>query len=444
MNHDATDAMQTGAPEHAGDPDKLLLRGLGLRQLTANIFNYTVGSGIFVLPGIVAATLGPPALLAYLLCAFIIGLVVLVFAEAGSRVTVTGGPYAYVEIGLGPLAGFIAGILLCVTDVGALAAIAMLLATYIASALHLSGGIANSIIAALMLAGLAAVNIRGVTSGARLIEVATVAKLLPLLLFVLVGIFYVSPANLRWTHIPSASSVASTAGILIFAFAGIEAALLPSGEVRDAARTVPRAAMLALGFVTLLYLAVQGVALGVLGPALGADRVAPLATAAGSFAGSAGRSVLLVGAAISMFGWVSGSILAGPRAFFALSRDGFLPRQLAHVHARFRTPHVAIISYAVVAIALALSGTFEQLAILSNIAALGLYSMCAVAVVMLRRRNVRSDREPFRVPGGLLVPVLACAAMLWVIVETVTKREFVAFGIVAAIALVAYRFRRRS
>lgn len=426
------------------DPDELLIRGLGLRQLTANIFNYTVGSGIFVLPGIVAAALGPTALLAYLLCAFMIGLVVLVFAEAGSRVSVTGGPYAYVRAGLGDLLGFIAGILICLTDVAALGAISALLASILARVLHVEGSAASAAITVIVLGALAWVNVRGLKFGARLIEICTAAKILPLLFFVAVGLFFVHPVYLHWEQLPSASQIAKTSGTLVFAFAGIEAALVPSGEVANPSRTVPRACMLALGAVTILYLLVQAVALGVLGPALANDRVAPLATAAGAFSGDVGRTILLAGATISIFGWLTGSMLAGPRAFFALARDGYLPRSIAAVHGRFRTPHVAIIIYAIVAIALALSGTFEKLAILSNVAALLLYFLCAISVVALRRRDVRGDGVPFRMPGGLLIPALACLAIAWVTYETVTRRELVALAITFAIGTAGYVIRRRA
>jgi APA family basic amino acid/polyamine antiporter len=428
--------------DRPASPDQLLVRGLGLRQLTANIFNYTIGSGIFVLPGIVAARLGPASLLAYLLCALIIGLVVLVFAEAGSRISITGGPYAYVELGLGPFFGFVAGILLCVTDIAALAAVTMVLSEYLQRAVGVTGTAGRDVIGVMLLGGLALVNMRGLKSGARLIEICTAAKLVPLLFFIAVGVFFIHPANLRWEHVPSGSSVASTAGVLIFAFAGIEAALLPSGEVSNPSRTVPRAAMLALGLVTLMYLAIQGVALGVLGPALANDQTAPLATAAGSFAGDFGRRIILIGASVSMFGWITGSILAGPRVLFALGRDGFLPNQLARVSDRFRTPNLAIGVYAVIAIALALTGTFEALAVLSNLAALGLYFLCAIAVVILRRRDVRTEAAPFIIPGGLLVPVLTCVAVAWVIYETITKREWMALGVVALLALVGYGVRR--
>jgi basic amino acid/polyamine antiporter, APA family len=438
----------TAPPAAAGsqpptNPDALLVRGLGTRQLTATIFNYTVGSGIFALPAIVVAQLGGAAPLAYLLCALVMALVVLVFAEAGSRVTATGGPYAYVEAGLGPFVGFVTGMLILLADVAAAGAISALLAALTARLLGVGGPLWEGVIVTLLIVALATLNIRGVRTGARVVELSTVAKLVPLLAFVVVGSAFVSPHNLRWESVPSAGKVTATAGTLLFAFSGVESALLPSGEVRRPSRTVPRAAMLALGSVTVLYLAVQAVALGILGPALATDKVAPLAAAAATFAGSGGRALILAGATISMFGWLTGSLLAGPRGLFALGRDGFLPWQVAAVHARFRTPYVSIATYAALTLALALSGTFERLAVLSNIAVLGSYFLSAIAAWALRRRGVQGEGEPFRAPGGPLVPIMACVAIAWVVSQTITRREFAAVGAVLALSAVVYPLRAR-
>jgi amino acid transporter len=180
-----------------------------------------------------------------------------------------------------------------------------------------------------------------------------------------------------------------------------------------------------------------------MGTHLADDTVAPIATAAGTFAGPAGRTLLLVGATVSTFGWLTGSILAGPRSLFAMGRDGFLPARLAAVHPRFRTPHVAIALYAALAAGLALSGTFEQLAVLSNLAGLGLYFMSAIALLVLRRRDVREAGEPFRIPGGPTVPVLACLTLTWVAVQTVTRREAVALAVALAASGLVYAARRR-
>jgi amino acid transporter len=230
--------------------------------------------------------------------------------------------------------------------------------------------------------------------------------------------------------------------MLIFAFVGVETALMPTGEVRDAARTVPRAAMLALSAATLLYLAVQTVALGLLGSALAGDTVAPLASATRLFAGDLGASFLLAGATISMLGWTTGAILAAPRTLFAMARDGLLPRPLAAVHPRHHTPHVAIVTYGVLVVAISATGTFAQLATLASLAVLGVYVLGAIALLGLRRRNVRTERPPLVIPGGPLLPLLTCVLIGWIALQTATRTELVAFAAVWLLSLALHAARR--
>jgi amino acid transporter len=281
------------------------------------------------------------------------------------------------------------------------------------------------------------VNVRGVRQGSGLIELVTVAKLLPLVLFVLIGAFFVRGENLTWSEPPSASALGRAAVQLMFAFAGVESALLPSGEVRDPARTVPRALLIAMLTVTALYVSIQLVAQGTLGAALATASDAPLATAAATFAGAAGATVLLVGASISMLGHVSGMTLATPRALFALGRDGFLPALVASVHSRYRTPHVAITMQCIIAFAIAASGSFGRLFVLATVSALILYLLCCAASWELRRRDVRTEGTPFRIPGGGLVPVLAVLVILWLL-SSATLIELGAVGGVLAVASVVY------
>jgi basic amino acid/polyamine antiporter, APA family len=169
--------------------------------------------------------------------------------------------------------------------------------------------------------------------------------------------------------------------------------------------------------------------------------VTPLATAAGRFAGSPGHAVMLLAATVSIFGYLTVAILSTPRCLFAFARDGFLPRALAAVHPRYRSPHVAIVVHSLLATALALSGTFERLAILANASILTLYFLCAVAAFVLRRRDVRAGGEPFRSPGGPLVPALTCAAIAWVLTETISLRELTAVGALILVALALYAVR---
>lgn len=425
----------------ASNPDALLSRALGVRELAANVFNYTVGSGIFVLPAFAVLQLGSAAPLAYVTCAIVIGLVVLCFAEAGSRVSATGGPYAYVETALGPMWGFVAGCLVLSTGTSAAAAVSSVLARSILQLFPGAPGWVTPVVILTLVATLVAINLRGVRTGARVIEAATVAKLLPLLAFVAIGVFFIEPANLAWTEVPHISAVLSTAGVVIFAFSGIEGSLVPSGEVKNPSRTVPLAVFLALGAATVLYLAIQFVALGIQGLELANERTTPLASAAGVVVGPVGRTILIVGAVISMFGYLSANVLSEPRGLFAFSRDGFLPKSLAAVHPQFHTPHVAILVYGVIVGAIALSGTFETLAVFANLAALMLYFLCAIAAWELRRRNVRTDGEPFLAPGGSLVPIAACLSIAWVFYETVEPTQFIALVLVLAVIFILYGLR---
>lgn len=425
----------------AQNPDALLTRALGVRELAANVFNYTVGSGIFVLPAFAVLQLGSAAPLAYVSCAIVIGLVVLCFAEAGSRVSATGGPYAYVETALGPMFGFVAGCLVLSTGTTAAAAVSSVLARSILQLFPGAPQWSASILILLLVATLVAINLRGVRTGARVIETLTVAKLLPLLAFVAIGVFFIDPANLVWTEVPHVSTVLGTTGVVIFAFSGIEGSLVPSGEVRNPSRTVPLAVFLALGGATLLYLAIQFVALGIQGLELANERTTPLASAAGAVAGPIGRTVLIVGAVVSMFGYLSANVLSEPRGLFAFSRDGFLPRALASVHPRFHTPQTAILLYGFVVGTIALSGTFETLAVFANLAALMLYFLCAIAAWVLRRRNVQADGAPFLAPGGALVPIAACICIAWVFYETVESDQLIALLMVLAVIFALYGLR---
>jgi basic amino acid/polyamine antiporter, APA family len=431
------------------DPDALLTRALGVRQFASNIFNYTVGSGIFLLPATAVMQLGTAAPLAYVACAIVIGLVVLCYAEAGSRVATTGGSYAYVETAMGPMLGFVAGCLVFTTGLFAASAV---FTGFARSLLALFTQTPEPWMVRLIIvsavAALVALNMRGVRTGARVLEAITILKLLPLLAFVVIGAFFVEPANWVITDVPDASSILGTAGIVIFAFSGIEGATVPSGEVKNNARTVPRAILLALGAATILYLAIQYVALGIMGTALANTGRTPLAAAAGAVVGPIGQTVMITAAAVSMFGYLSANILSEPRGLFAMSRDGFLPRALTRVNPQFHTPNLAIAIYGVMVAVIALSGTFEWLTIFANLAALALYFLCAIAALILRRRDVREDGEPFKTPGGPLIPVLACAAVAWLFYETARDgTQLYALLIALAIIFALYgvrTLRRRS
>lgn len=418
-------------------PDAQLVRVIGTRELTASIINTTIGAGIFVLPATVAAGLGPAAPIAYLACGALMTVIVLCFAAAGSRVSLTGGLYAYIEVAFGGYAGFVGGVLYWSTACFSVASVATAFAGSVGVLWPpLAAGIARAFVLGLLFAGLAVVNIRGIKPGIRLVEGITVAKLLPLLLLIVFGAAAVNPEYLRMT-MPTASQVGQVSIVLIFAFVGIEVALMPSGEVRDPARTVPRAVLTALTFTTLVYLAIQAVAQGVLGPDLAKYAEAPLAETARRLLGDVGRVLVLAGGTISMFGYVAGDMLGTPRALFALGRDGALPAALAKVHPTYHTPAVAIVVYAVVVSVLAISSTFAQLVVLANVSALLLYLLCVGASYELQRRDVRMAGTPFNLGRLAIVQLLAAAGIVWLLAQA-TEREFVVEAFVLGVASVYY------
>ena len=425
------------------NPESQLVRVITTRQLTASIINVTIGAGIFVLPAQVAAALGPAAPIAYLASAALMTLIVLCFASAGSRVSLTGGLYSYIEVAFGGFPGFIGGVLYWSTASFSVATVA----TAFAGSLGviwapLGAGVPRVLVLAVLFASLASINIRGVKPGVRVVEALTAAKLLPLLLLIGVGIWSINPEYMKMS-LPSASQVGQAMIVLIFAFVGIEVALMPSGEVKDPARTVPRAILTALAITTLIYLAIQAVAQGVLGPDLAKYAEAPLAETAGRLLGRAGKALVLAGGTISMFGFVSGDILGTPRALFALGRDGALPRSLSKVHPRYHTPAVAITTYALVVGTLAISSTFGQLVVLANVSGLLLYLLCVAASYELKRRDVRMAGTPFHLPGGVLIQLLAGAGIVWLVAQA-TAREFRIEAAVLAMASCYYLVRRKS
>jgi len=437
MGRDSTVMATTG--RRAADAS--LVRAMGIAALTASIINITIGGGIFRLPAAAAAHLGPAAPLAYVVCAVAMMLIVLCFASAGSRVSLTGGAYAYVEVAFGPLVGWLSGVLLWVGLGYALAAVATFLMDSLGALIPvLRTPAIRSITLVVILGALSALNVRGVGLASRFNTVITVAKLLPLLLLVVVGAMHVRPQYLAIEQLPRVADVGRSSLVLLFAFLGLEAALVPSGEVRDPARTIPRSVLTATVVIAVIYLLVHIVAQGLLGPLL-ADQKTPLAEAGAVAMGSWGRTLILVGSAISMFGYVSGMTLASPRMLFAFARDGFFPAALARVHPTYRTPHIAIWAQTIIVTLLAITGRFEALAIIANGAILLVYVGCALAAMELRRKNVRTDGTPFDIPGTSIAPPLALIVIAFML-STLTRAEWLWILAMVAGALLLYLLRR--
>jgi amino acid transporter len=386
--------------------------------------------------------MGAAAPLSFVLCAAIMGLVVTAIATAGSRVALTGGIYAYVEVAFGPYVGFLTGVLQWLTGLLAVSGVATALLDQMGALAPAMGAPPMRMLTLVALFGaLATVNVRGVRAGTRVIETMTVAKLAPLLILVVAGAFFIDGSALAWPGWPGNDAVGRSILLLIFAYSGVEVAIAPSGEVRGPARTVPRAVFLALTITTVLYIAIQLVAQGTLGADLARSNATPLADSAATFLGASGRMLMLLGAICSMFGYLSGDMLSSPRSLYALARDGFLPSVLARIDAVSHAPKIAICTHAILATIFASVSTFQSLAIMSNVGLLIMYLLSCAAAVELTRRDVRTDAAPLSLPGGHVWPALGAAMLLWVL-SAATLAELGVTGVVLAIATGVYFIKR--
>ena len=414
-----------------------LKREIGVRSLALAIVNITAGSGIFVIPAIIAQDLGAAAILAYFVCGGLIFLIGLCFAEVGAKTSVSGGVYNYIETAFGPYAGFLANNIYwlggCIVSDAAIANALVDTLKYIFP--FLGNELYRALFLVVVFGSITLLNIRSVKNGVRLIEIATLGKLVPLIAVVIAGAAFISPGNLSWTIEPTISNLGAASLLLFFAFIGLDGPLSNGGEIKNPKRTVPLGVLLGIGIVLLLYLSIQLVTQGVLGANIVAHKDAPLAAVAGITFGKWGAIIIISASALSMLGAIGGEILSIPRILFAGARDGLMPKPLAKVHSRYFTPYVAIVFYASLGLSLAITGGFKQLATIASAALLIIYLGVVMSTIKLRKKPVTETEKTFRVFGGIVVPVLAAAGIIWLL-SNLSKAELM--GIVVFIFLFSF------
>ncbi|MDO7171489.1 APC family permease [Mariniflexile sp. AS56] len=414
-----------------------LKRSVGVLGLSANIINIIIGSGIFVLPAIVATYMGASSIIAYLFCGLLMAMIMLCFAEVGSKVTTTGGPYTYIETAFGNYAGFIAGFFAIGSNLFADAAVSNALVNVIGAAYPVfADGWPRFLFLFILFYGLVFINVIGLKQGIDLVKFNTLIKLIPLLLLIIIGFKDVSISNLYFESMPSIKTLGETSLILFFAFQGCETGIIVGGEVKNPKRTIPKAILISITTVVVVYVLIQTVSQGVLGADLPNFRAAPLAETAKAIMGSFGYMLLIVGAVISMFGYMSGTILNSPRIVYALARDQVFPiKALSKIHKSFATPYIAIISYATIGFLLSISGSFEQLAVIASSSMLILYLGVALSVIKLRKSQ-KEQKDSFKIPGGWTVPILAIAIILYFLSSLSSKEAIATAIIIATLSLI--------
>lgn len=417
------------------NPEEELKRTIGVFGLSANIINIIVGAGIFALPAIVAASMGASSIIAYVFCGLLMALIMLCFAEAASKVTQTGGVYSYIETAFGPYAGFLAGIFSIGGTLLADAAVSNALINVLGSSHPVFQEEWMRVLSlATIFFGLAFINVIGIKQGIGLVKINTIAKLIPLLLLIFFGWKAISITNLTIESFPDIKELGKTSLILFFAFQGCESGIVVSGEVINPKRTIPKAIFISITTVVVLYMLIQTVAQGVLGDQLPKFTDVPLAATADVIFGPIGFGILILGAAISMFGFLSGDILNNPRTLYALARDRVLPiAALAKIHPTFATPYLSIIIYASLGLLIAVTGSFESLVVIASSSVLIVYLGVVVAVIKLRYTQ-KSKADEFSVPGGLTIPILSIAIILYFL-SNLTQNEII--GTLAAIGILS-------
>jgi basic amino acid/polyamine antiporter, APA family len=337
------------------------------------------------------------------------------------------------------MAGFLTGAYIWFASVLACGGVAAALVDALGAIVPaLAGAGARVAMLVLVFGALVLVNVRSVVLAARIIAWGTAIKLIPLALFVLIGGLWLALGHeppAAAASAPAAGNFAEAMLLALFAFCGMETPLAASGEVRDPARTVPRATLQAMLLVLVLYLAIQFVAQGLLGPALGGSKE-PLAEGGHLIHPWLGL-LLFGGAALSRLAWIGSDILGAPRVLFAFGRDGFLPAALGRVHPRFATPYVAIWTHAAIAFALAATGSFVRLAIWSTLATAGLYFLACWAAWLLRRRGVAVQGTPLSFAFLPAAAAIGMASMV-AIVALAKPEEIAGFAGVTLASLALY------
>jgi len=392
-----------------------LVRAIGRWSMAALVVNCIIGSGVFGLPSILASLLGRASIVAVVVGAAAMAIVMACFAEVASRFQETGGPYLYAQKAFGRFMGIQVAWLVWMVRLASCAANANLFVIYLGEFWPAATRTSMKILILILLLGiLAGINLRGVKAGAHVSTAFTVAKLATLGLVAAAGAIYliashrVAPPTVV---MPGSNHWGRAIVLLVFSYGGFEAALISAGEAKDPRHDLPFGLFAALITCALIYAVIQWVVVGVLPDPAHSER--PLADVARIVIGSSGAVLTALGALFSVYGYLSGNMLATPRITFALAERGDFPSAFALVHPRFRTPYFSILIFALLVLTMAIFGTFAGNATLSAGSRLFYYGLACAAVPILRKKEVTPPL--FLLPGGLLLSVagvLMCAFLL--------------------------------
>ena len=422
-----------------------LRRELGRWDLTAIGVNQVIGGSVFALAASLAANAGSWSPWMVAAVAVVTMLIALSFAEVASRFEGTGGSYLYTRAAFGRFPAFEVGWMMWFTRAASWASVINVLVDALGRYWPvLLDRTARSALMAAIIATICWINIRGIKQSSAVVNVLTVAKLLPLIVFSLVGIFSVNWAVFGEPATMTAAQLSTASLLLIFAFGGYEVVPVMGGETRDPRRTIPFALIMTIVIVAAITITTQVVAYGTL-PDVAKSRT-PLADSAAIFMGAAGAAMITLGAVFSTSGNNMGQALSGSRSLFALAEQGDLPRWFGYVHPVYRTPVTAIVVTSVVSFVLAVTGSFATLAAASAISRLIVYVATCASQVQLRSTRFAGTVAPaaFRLPAGPLIPGLAITIAVLILVFAATRERIIGGAALLAIGAVLYLIAMRG
>ncbi len=416
-------------------PEADLVRGIRRWDLVAICINGIIGAGIFGLPSRVYGLIGTYSLIAFVACALVVALIILCFAEVSSRFEETGGPYLYAREAFQPAVAFEIGWLIWLARVTAFAANCNLLINYLGFFwLSATTPLWRALVIILVVTVLAIINLLGIRQAAIVSNAFTIGKLVPIILFIAAGLFFLNPQAYELGATPSTGDFSKSVLLLVYAFTGFEMATIPAGEVRDPQRNLPRALLIAIVVVATLYILIQVVCVGTL-PGL-AQSQKPLADAGSQFLGAAGGAIISAGAIISISGNLNILLLSGSRLPFAMAEQKQLPAVVGKIHGRFFTPYISILITAGLMLFLTLKSSFLEALTISTIARLVTYGATCLALPVFRTRR---ETQPalFRLPGGTVIAILSLLLIVWLLLNSTLKEAWAA-TVAAAVGLAIY------
>jgi basic amino acid/polyamine antiporter, APA family len=386
-----------------------LKKEIGAWSIALNMINIVIGAGIFIIPPIMSGILGPSSILAYLICGIVIFGIVISFAILGSKINQASGISVIVKETFGDYMAYMVNNLLWF-GTGIIMNAALVNA--LADMLKIDFIPLRILFVFTLVTILALINVLGVKHGNKMVVINTIIKLIPLTLFIIIGIFYIRFEELKIVSLPEFSMIGNASLLLFFAFGGAESVLNLSGEIKDPSKDLWKGLILGFTMIMVVYLSVQMISQGVLGVDLVNHTKTPLADVAFVIGGNPFKSVLLVASIISVFSSISGGILSYPRALFASAMAGDYPSVLAKIHPTYKTPYVAIITYSLLIFLLSFYGGFQSLAVLSSGSLLIIYLLVLISILLNKNLNLSYQKE-ILVKGISVVSIIGILILLY-------------------------------